>query len=733
MGVFHGTLLLTMTPGMLHVTSVSVNTPMLRKPLSRYTRLLLHATPVLGTLFLIGLEGKVAAQTIGPNLNLSKLPGNQYETSVAINPNDNNQIFVAARNETGGILTARSSDGGATWTSRLMATVTVPQPGDLPRAYGNVSVSWDKFGNLFVVYLSQGTVNSPATYVTLALSKDGGATFYSPTGSGPAVILPNPTTPIVGDQPTVVTGAGSGGFAGSVWVTYFSNGGIWVSGAGVSGLGVVGPFASQPLPSQPVGVNFGDIAVGPNGEVMVTYGPNSGSSGGIYTNVDSDGLGPNAFSAYTLATPVNLGGFSYIPAQPNWGIDPEAGLAWDTSTGPHRGRVYLVYTDAPNVGSYDTNIYLRYSDNQGATWSAPVRVNDDTGLNSQFLPHLSLDASNGMIAVTWYDARNSAANETAQYFGAFSTDSGVSFGGNFQISTGVSNQALSIAALRKADFGDYTSNAFVNGRLVPAWADNSNSTADNPDGATNFDVYTGVVAAPTPAPACGAANATITFVNKWWLDVVIRAGDPVTHVVYTSTPGATTFAGVTGFAVGELVDYTGTLDAVGMCHAISMTVKPPPAPISIGPSVLPVATIGLAYSAAITSSGGLAPTSITGVSGLPAGLAWNGTAIAGTPLLLGTSSLTITAKDGRGVVQTATLSLTVKLAGSYSIQDQGQGAITSLGDHYLFVGSKMIIWDASTKFKLNGAAQIAVGMQVKWKGKRDAVSGVVLANQLEIN
>lgn len=277
-----------------------------------------------------------------------------------------------------------------------------------------------------------------------------------------------------------------------MWVTYFSLGGIWVSGAGVSSTGAVGAFNSQPLPGQPASVNFGDIAVGPSGEVLVTYGPNSGASGKIYTQFDSDGLGPNPFMAPVEVTAVNLG-FSYIPAQPNWGIDPEAGLAYDRTYGTHRGRAYLVYTDAPVPGSYDTNIFVRYSDNQGTTWSAPVRVNNDAGANSQFLPHLSLDQATGALAVTWYDARNSPANETAQYFGAFSTDGGATFGPNFQISAGTSNQANSIAALKKTDYGDYTGNAFAGGRLLPAWADNSNSTGDNPDGATEFEIYTAIV------------------------------------------------------------------------------------------------------------------------------------------------------------------------------------------------------------------------------------------------
>ena len=40
------------------------------------------------------------------------------------------------------------------------------------------------------------------------------------------------------------------------------------------------------------------FAVGPNGEVIVTYGPNSGSSGTIYTTIDPDGLGPAGFSNF---------------------------------------------------------------------------------------------------------------------------------------------------------------------------------------------------------------------------------------------------------------------------------------------------------------------------------------------------------------------------------------------------------------------------------------------------
>lgn len=195
-------------------------------------------------------NGYATAQTVGPNRNLSKASGNQYETSVAINPNDNNQLFVVSRNEIGGLSTARSSDGGLNWTSQLIARSTLPQPGDVPRAYGNATVAWDSFGNLFLAYLSQGGVNT-ATYVTLAVSTDGGVSFHSPTGAGPSIFLPNNNSPLIGDQPTVTVGPGSGGFPASVWVTYWTMGGIAVSGAGVSGIGVVGSFSSQTVPQPP--------------------------------------------------------------------------------------------------------------------------------------------------------------------------------------------------------------------------------------------------------------------------------------------------------------------------------------------------------------------------------------------------------------------------------------------------------------------------------------------------
>ena len=102
----------------------------------------------------------------------------------------------------------------------------------------------------------------------------------------------------------MTVGPGSAGFPGSVWVTYWTTGGIAVSAAGVSGLGRVGRSFTTWQPDQPPSVNCGDAAVGPNGEVMITYGPNFGSSGVIYTNTKADSRAYNEAGQHLSASSV---------------------------------------------------------------------------------------------------------------------------------------------------------------------------------------------------------------------------------------------------------------------------------------------------------------------------------------------------------------------------------------------------------------------------------------------
>lgn len=132
-----------------------------------------------------------------------------------------------------------------------------------------------------------------------------------------------------------------------------------------------------------------------------------------------------------------------------------------------------------------------------------MRVNDDRmNRRSQFLPRIAIDQATGALAVGFHDARRDDGlggvgdtdripNDDAMYFMAFSTDGGASFGRNVQVAEAASNAA---AAQNGIDYGDYAGLAFTAGIAHPVWADNSNSTRDNPDGALSaFDLFTAAV------------------------------------------------------------------------------------------------------------------------------------------------------------------------------------------------------------------------------------------------
>src|SRR6266550_2542599 len=225
----------------------------------------------------------------------------------------------------------------------------------------------------------------------------------------------------------------------------------------------------------------------------------------IGTAVDPDGLGAAGFGKPTVVAHSHVGGFDFIPAQPNRSIDAEASLAWDRSGGAHNGRIYLVWTQETPNESDNTDIMLQRSDNNGATWSPAIKLNDDLTTNSQYNPAIALDQSSGDVAVSWYDTRNDLGtggsgdtdgirNNDFQIWATDSTNGGTTLAPNFQVSEGTSN---AVDADSFFDTGDYTHAAFVSGVFWPAWSDNSNSTGDNPDGTLHqFDLYTAKVSIP---------------------------------------------------------------------------------------------------------------------------------------------------------------------------------------------------------------------------------------------
>jgi hypothetical protein len=430
-------------------------------------------------------------------VNTGHLDGNQYEATIAVDPTNLNRLFVASNNAPtpgalGPMYASYSSDGGTSWTSRRVGTGTGLGGDGLTTFLGDPQAVFDQFGNLFLTYVGSVTVNKiTRNTVELLVSTNGGRTFTAlPRVDGPGINI---------DQASLAVGPGNAPGVGSVWLSWLNaNGSISVRGAPVRGLGAVGTYtAIENLPGSLNG-NFGSIAVGPNGQVVADYqvGPRVGQST-IYGNLDADGLGPGQFGPQFTITTTNVGTLMPIPAQNNRTIDAEANLAWDLA-GKNKRRLYVAYTDAPTTTSTNTTIYVRYSDDDGATWSPRVQVNDDTGTTaSHFLPSLALDPATGNLAVAWLDTRNdtTGTNKASQVFVSVSDDGGATFAANARVSSSVPMTP----ANGKRDFDDYTFVTYAGGNVYPVWPDNSqNLNPENTD-RPNFDIAEArVVASPTP-------------------------------------------------------------------------------------------------------------------------------------------------------------------------------------------------------------------------------------------
>ncbi len=443
-------------------------------------------------------SGAASAKSSTPqNVDVSHRLGNESEEAIAVNPTNPNNIVIVTNIAEGvaGMFAAVSFDGGKTWTGRIIGNND-----NLGDACCDPSLSFDEFGNLFLTYL----FNVENT-VPVALSTDGGLTFniianIAKPASTAGRALGGERRGLFRfvDQPTITAAKGE------VWLVFNAGGPMFATGAAVTGFGQVGAFFAGEVVPGTNNCTYGDVSIGPAGQVMqVCTLTESGQGGGkLFVNVDPDGLGPAGFGSRVFVTDTHVGGFDFIPAQIDRSVDAEPGLAWDRTGGAHNGRVYLVYTNEHPNESDDMDIYVRYSDDGGAAWSAGVRVNDDHTTNSQFLPKISLDPTTGNLAVVWYDSRmdlgkggagdtDGIPNDDAQFWGAFSTDGGASFTPNIQISAGTSNSHDSGNGI---DYGDYTGLSFIGGLAHPAWSDNSNSTGTNPDGALHkLDIYTAAV------------------------------------------------------------------------------------------------------------------------------------------------------------------------------------------------------------------------------------------------
>ena len=132
----------------------------------------------------------------------------------------------------------------------------------------------------------------------------------------------------------------------------------------------------------------------------------------------------------------------------------------DNSTGKFSGRIYVNWTDQRN-GRDDTDVFIIHSDDQGETWSAPVRVNTDHTRTHQFFTWMDVDSVTGYIYIVYYDRSRYSDNKTDVCV-AVSKDGGEHF----------RSQIISespFVPVKEIFFGDYNNIDVYNGVVRPIW------------------------------------------------------------------------------------------------------------------------------------------------------------------------------------------------------------------------------------------------------------------------
>jgi hypothetical protein len=226
------------------------------------------------------------------------------------------------------------------------------------------------------------------------------------------------------------------------------------------------------LPHQPY---FGTIDIGPNGEVY-----NFGTAIDInpfVLNRSRNATNPLVSPTIDLTTIVDLGGtpVTGIPIINPGGLLGEAWVAVDRSSGPTRSNIYVLCSVTNDPGNL-VNVMFSRSTDGGVTFSAPLRINDDSATQNaaHWFGTLSV-APNGRVDACWYDTRHSPDNSLSELYYSWSNDGGLTWAPNRPLSPQF-NQSLGYPQQEK--IGDYIGMISLNQGACIAYTATFNSEED---------------------------------------------------------------------------------------------------------------------------------------------------------------------------------------------------------------------------------------------------------------
>ena len=220
----------------------------------------------------------------------------------------------------------------------------------------------------------------------------------------------------------------------------------------------------------------GDIVIGRNGEVYITWAVVAGTSpfSEQFVGFAKSTNGGTTWQVTEKAFAIN-GIQGLLPQKQNIRVNGQPKIAVDTTGGERDGWIYIITTQK-NFGAAgsDPDVILYRSTDKGSSWQGPIRVNQDPINNGkiQYFPAITIDKF-GALNILYYDDRNTTSDSSGVFLSR-STD-----GGNTFIDYQISDHNFkpeAIGGLGQGYQGDLIALISVDNYLIPIWMDNSTGT-----------------------------------------------------------------------------------------------------------------------------------------------------------------------------------------------------------------------------------------------------------------
>ena len=216
------------------------------------------------------------------------------------------------------------------------------------------------------------------------------------------------------------------------------------------------------------------LATARNGTVYATW--RDARSNAVFVSSSADGRvfrSPKLVAPAVVRTERSCHTFrARIPAQPKRCVSPNPTIAVDGTSGPHSGRVYVVWGSTSLNQSQDVYVAAFDPDLRPLLGVRRLKqVNPPEGFPGpdQFLPSAALDQTNGDLWACYYQTVGSSRRR-ARFTCTTSEDGGKTWLPPVAATTVLSDETRRPANVANG-YGDYEGVAAADGRALAAWTD----------------------------------------------------------------------------------------------------------------------------------------------------------------------------------------------------------------------------------------------------------------------